>query len=132
MAIREDSIASEAGTTQQEIIPEDDNSDSISGGQNEILVMLRDFGQMLDENNATIKRIEKSIPSLYNRLDKIYSDMSSTVPRKKDKKGNKKKGKDSKSSSKNAAANSEKKKGKKMSTKSKNKSGGKKNKGKKK
>ena len=54
-----------------------------------------------------IKRIEESIPSLYDRLDKIYSDVLSTVPKKKNKKGKKKEGKDLKSSSKNVNPKSE-------------------------
>jgi hypothetical protein len=135
--------ADEAETTQEDRNQEDNNGDSISGGsistinlesntnelsrpnQNELQVMLRDLDQKLDKNNAMIKRIEESIPSLYDRLDKIYNDVLSSAPKKKEKKGKKKKGKDSKSPSKNAAAKSEKKDNK-MRTKSKNKSGGKK------
>lgn len=77
--------ADEAETTQEDRNQEDNNGDSISGGsistinlesntndvrpnQHEIQVMLRDLDQKLDKNNAMIKRIEESIPSLYDRL----------------------------------------------------------------
>ena len=119
--------ADEAETTQEDRNQEDNNGDSISGGsistinlesntnelsrpnQNELQVMLRDLDQKLDKNNAMIKRIEESIPPLYDRLDKIYSDVLSTVPKKKNKKGKKKEGKDLKSSSKNVNPKSGKK-----------------------
>jgi hypothetical protein len=71
-----------------------------------------------------LKRIERSIPSLYDRLDKIYIDVSSTLPKKKDRKGRKsKKGKDLKSSSRNVDTKSKKNKraGKKDKGKNKNK-----------
>jgi hypothetical protein len=119
--------ADEAETTQEDRNQEDNNDDSISGGsistinlesntnelsrpnQNELQVMLRDLDQKLDKNNAMIKRIEESIPSLYDRLDKIYNDVLSSAPKKKEKKEKKKKGKDLKSSSKNVNPKSGKK-----------------------
>ena|SRR5919106_6421370 len=119
--------ADEAETTQEDRNQEDNNGDSISGGsistinlesntnelsrpnQNELQVMLRDLDQKLDKNNAMIKRIEESIPSLYDRLDKIYNDVLSSAPKKKEKKEKKKKGKDLKSSSKNVNPKSGKK-----------------------